>query len=444
MKTTILAAVLAFGAMQASGQAMYFNKARMEAADTAAVVMPDTTVSVCDSLLNANMLGAYDIFELPLTLPDVFFMPAVYDGYNFFTPLSVTENVHSGKPGMRWLEDIDVLYRQMYMLRHDLFYNHPDLVKYNLWMLPEAPKQYTAVLDPSTFAVTVQEVKGPADSPTIMAEEVAKKHWIKTFTASLQFSQAYVSPNWYQGGNNNLNALGNIYYNVRLNEVFHPKLLFEATAQYKLGMNNAPDDEFHSYNISEDVFQLNTTFGVKAVNNWYYSFTGQFKTQLLNSYKSNSEDLKSAFLSPGELTAGVGMTYSYKNKRKTVVFDASIAPVSYHLTTCINKDMDPAAYGIDHGKSVSKFGSTAEFKFFWKMSYNISLTSRVFAFTDYESFYADWENTLAFAINKFLTTQIYAHLRYDTKTPPVEDTKWKKLQVKEIFSIGFAYKFATI
>ncbi|MDE6334089.1 MAG: DUF3078 domain-containing protein [Muribaculaceae bacterium] len=445
LKTTIAAAAIAIGAIQASAQAMYFSHAKVDATASDAV-QADTTVSVCDSLLNANAVSGYDIFDMPMTLPDVFFMPAVYDRYRYFTPLSVTDAPSDPSTGMEWIEDLNTLQRQMFMLQHDLFYNHPDLVKYNVNMLPEAPKPYVAEIDPSTFQVTLREsVTGPAAAPTIEAEQVARKHWIKKFNASLQFSQAYVSPNWYQGGNNNLNALGQLYYNVRLNETFHPNLLFETTAQYKLGMNNAPNDTVHSYNISDDVFQVNTTFGIKAVKNWYYSFTGQFKTQLLNSYKSNSQDLKSAFLSPGELTAGVGMTYSYKNKPKTFVFDASIAPVSYNLTTCISRHINPATYNIEEGhKSVSKFGSTAELKLNWKISYNISFSSRVFAFTDYESFQADWENTLAFEINRFLTTQIYAHLRYDTKTPHVPDTNWKKLQIKEIFSIGFAYKFSTM
>ena len=283
-------------------------------------------------------------------------------------------------------------------------------------------------------------------APTIEAEKVKRRHWINTFNASLQFSQAYVSPNWYQGGNNNLNALGQIYYNVKLNEVFHPNLLFETTMQYKLGMNNAPDDSIHAYNISDDLFQINTTFGVKAAHRWYYSLTGQFKTQLLNSYKSNTHSLKSSFLSPGELTAGLGMTYAYKNKDKTFTFDASLAPVSYNLKTCINTRMNPENYGIEVGhKTVSHFGSTGELKLSWRMARNILLTSRVFAFSDYESFQADWENTLAFEINRFLTTQIYCHARYDTRTPyDPDEEKWKKLQIKEIFSIGFAYKFSSL
>lgn len=445
IKQIILTFIACSAWLCAGAQAMYVNSAKVNVSDE---VKTDTLpkMSLSDSLLLAHEYDIDEIFNQPVTLPEVFFMPPIYDKYNFFTPLSVGEKVHSDIPALRWVEDNEVLVRQMYALNHNLFYNHPELVHYSLSMLPEAPPQYQAVIDPSDLSVSIREVVQEPGAPTIEAEKVKRRHWLRKFNASLQFSQAYVSPNWYQGGNNNLNALGQIYYNVKLNEVFHPNLLFETTLQYKLGMNNAPDDSIHAYNISDDIFQINTTFGIKAAHRWYYSFTGQFKTQLLNSYKSNTTDLKSSFLSPGELTAGIGMTYAYQNKPKTFSFDASIAPVSYNLKTCINTKMNPGNYGIEEGhKTVSHFGSTAELKLSWRISHNISFNSRLFTFTDYESFQADWENTLAFEINKFLTTQIYCHARYDTRTPyDPDEEKWKKLQVKEIFSIGFAYKFSSI
>ena len=115
------------------------------------------------------------------------------------------------------------------------------------------------------------------------------------------------------------------------------------------------------------------------------------------------------------------------------------------MRICRDRRIDPAIYNIDNGRRVqNNFGSSAELKFFWKLTYNISYTSRLFAFTDYDSAQADWENKLAFEINRFLTTQIYAHVRYDSSTPPCDSEKWKKLQVKEILSIGFAYKFSSI
>lgn len=215
--------------------------------------------------------------------------------------------------------------------------------------------------------------------------------------------------------------------------------------QYKLGINNAPEDKVHSYNISDDLLQLTSTFGVKAARRWYYSVSGMFKTQLLNSYKPNSNDVQSAFLSPGELNLGVGMTYNFTNTKKTISFDASISPLSYNLKTCTYWRVDPTAYEIAEGRKCRhKFGSSAELKFQWKISYNITYSTRMFAFTDYSDAYADWENTIVFDINRFLTTQIYAHLRYDSATQPCDDPQWHKLQIKEILSIGFAYKFNSI
>jgi len=344
------------------------------------------------------------------------------------------------------LDEFNAQERTMRNAQRYFFNNHPDKVRYNIALLPEAPKEYHAVLNPEDHTIEIKEViKDAPMAPTIAAADVKKRHWIRTFNASLQFSQAYVSPNWYQGGNNNLNMLANIYYNVKLNPEYHPKLLFETTAHYKLCMNSAPDDSIHNYSISEDLFQVNSTFGLKAAKRWYYSLTCQFNTQLLNSYPSNSREVRASFLSPAELTVGLGMTYNYANTKKTVTFDASIAPLSYNMRICRDRRIDPAIYNIDNGRRVqNNFGSSAELKFFWKLTYNISYTSRMFAFTDYDSAQADWENKLAFEINRFLTTQIYAHVRYDSSTPPCDSEKWKKLQVKEILSIGFAYKFSSI
>ncbi len=396
-----------------------------------------------DSMANER---PYDELVGTLPLPDYFFIPAVYDHYEFPQGDNMISADLSGRPEMRWIEEHDALQSKMKTMKYNLFYSSPDAVFYNVGMLPEAPKEYHAVVNPEDHTIEIRELPGADQvAPTIEVAPVKKRHWLRTFTASLQFSQAYVSPNWYQGGNNNLNMLGNIYYNVKLNQEYHPNLLFETTAQYKLGMNNAPDDEVHDYNISDDLFQINSTFGLKAARRWYYSLNAQFKTQLLNSYASNSMDLRSSFLSPGELTAGIGMTYNYENQKKTVKFDMSLAPLSYNMWTCINNRIDETAYNIEPGRNtVHKIGSSAEFKVAWKIMHNISLSSRLFVFTDYGQIQGDWENTVPFAYTRFLPTPIYVHARYDSKTPPCEDPGWHKLQVKEILSIGFAYKFSSI
>lgn len=451
---TLYAAAMVAISISATAQARYFGTARVSddngvaatTADTVRVERTPRSLEELNAYLDTVDMSSYDRLMSTRRLPRTVFLPAVFTGFEYPDTTSVFTPDFSGNPATEWIEEEMAMQRKIKALNYNLFLNHPENVTYNINLLPEAPKAFHAVVDPEKHTIAIEEFANKAEAVNPIDIGPAKKrHWIRTFTASLQFSQAYVSPNWYQGGNNNLNALGQLYYNVKLNTQYHPNLLFETTAQYKLGINSAPDDTVHSYNITDDIFQVNTTFGIRAHKRWYYSFTGQFKTQLLNSYQSNSQNLRSSFLSPGELTAGIGMTYNYANAKKTFTFDASLAPLSYALRTCISDKIDPTKYNIEAGRKVSHhFGSTAELRLFWKICYNISFSSRIFAFTDYETAQMDWENTLVFEINRFLTTQIYCHARYDSSTPRCDDPSWKKLQVKEILSIGFAYKFSTI
>ena len=210
-------------------------------------------------------------------------------------------------------------------------------------------------------------------------------------------------------------------------------------------MNSAPDDSIHSYNISEDIFQINATMGYKAAKKWYYSANILFKTQLLNSYPTNSTEKRSSFMSPAELNVGLGMTFNHSNEKKTFTFGASISPLSWNMKTVLDNDINPEIYSIDNGRRVkNKFGSSAECTLNWKISHNITYQSRLFLFTDYDYAYADWEHTIDLSINRFLSTRFYAHMRYDTTTPYIDGCSWKKFQFKEIFSFGFTYHFGTI
>ncbi len=422
--------------------------------DTVAVTeqLPDSlryrprTLEELEEYLDTLETWRYDRLMGTKPLPKTFFLPSVFVAHQFPDTTSAFTPELSGNPGFEWIEEENALQRKINAINYYLFSTHPERVTYNINLLPEAPKEYHAVVDPEKHTIKIEETIDKAQIATpIELKPGRKRHWIRTFTASLQFSQAYISPNWYQGGENALNANAQLYYNVKLNDKYHPNIIFETTAQYNLGLNNAPNDTVHNYNITNDIFQVNTNFGVKAVKRWYYSFTGQFKTQLLNSYHTNSNNLRSAFMSPGEFTGGIGMTYNYGNKKGTFSFNASLAPLSYSMKTCINRKLNPGNFGIDEGHKTSHhFGSTAEFNLFWRLAYNITFNSRLFAFTDYENAHADWQNKINFEINRFLTSQIQVDMRYDTNTRPCDDPSWKKLQLKEVLSIGFAYRFSTI
>lgn len=440
MKQLAFTLFLFLAAFNAGAQAMYFSSATVQEVDTTPAFNPADTITVDP-------------------IPVQYFMPAIFNHYEFYDPsiIQIPDTAKTAffpKPGSScpfkasdtpdWLRRADNTARLANQLTYVLLYNSPELVRHSRANMPDPPKMTYTVIDPSTLRFDIRQFEAdPMADAEIKGVNLRKRHWINSFAASLQFSQAYVSPNWYQGGNSNLTAIAQLNWDLKLNQKYHPNLLFEVHAQYKLGTNSAPDDSLHSYNISEDLLQINSTFGVKAAKRWYYSLTAQFKTQLLNSYVSNSNTTRAAFLSPGELNIGLGMTYNYANEKSTVTFDASVSPLTYNLRTCISDKVNSTAYDIPEGRTTkSKFGSSAECRFKWKLSHNITFKSRLFAFSDYDRFEFDWENTLVFEINRFLTTQIYAHARYDTSTQPCDDPSWHKLQVKEILSIGFAYKFA--
>jgi hypothetical protein len=385
-------------------------------------------------------------------LPDYELRTAVFDRYDIGDTLSLTTPSPSDSlfesTAFDWLDDAVFQNAMIRQARQRFMIANPEQVHYVEALLPEPPRKYHAVVDPLTARLTFVEDDGIIVAPKIgelKADEIKKRHWIHLFDGRLQFAQAYVSPNWYQGGSNNLTMLVNLNFDVKLNRNYHPNLLAEFSASYKLNIHGTPEDSLRNYNIAEDLLQLNAKFGVRAAKKWFYSVTAMFKTQFFHSFEINNPDLKAAFMSPGELNVGLGMTYSNVNKRKTVKFDASVSPLSWNMKTCLNRRMDPVTYNIDAGHRVAhEFGSSAEVKFEATINYNIHYTTRLFIFTDYSYIQGDWENTVTFDINRFLSTQLQFRLRYDSSTPRVENSRWHLWQINEVLSFGFNYRFSTL
>ena len=384
-------------------------------------------------------------------LPDILFLPMVYDEFmhlDSIAPFDPEPWVEAPYADLDWIKIESNRSRRYREIKQRYMLDNIEDVRYNIYTMPKPPKKYTATVDPSTESITVKEIisdKKLALAADAGKPEVAHKNWLHTVNANLQFSQAYISPNWYQGGNNNVNGIGSFKWNVKLNQKFYPKFIVEATTEYKVGIASAPQDTIHAYNITQDQFQFNGTLGLRAFDKWYYSVSTQFKTQLLNNYKPNTRELKAAFMTPGELNLGVGMTYNYKNPKRKFTLDASIAPFSYNMKIATNPGSPKGNFGIDAGHhTVSEFGSNAEVKINWTLAWNVTYSSRLFVFTDYDYTQGDWENTFNFSINRYFSTQLYIHVRYDSHQLPLDDTSWHHWQLKEILSFGFQYQFKTI
>lgn len=327
---------------------------------------------------------------------------------------------------------------------YSMMIEEPSLIQYAFWNLPVPP---SLPEEDYSFRGFLQKLDIPQADPEDLLEVNAKGgriNWLHSVNTALQLSQAYVSGNWYQGGSNYLAFLGSFTWDVQLNNYYYPNMMFQSTFAYKFSINSTPDDEYHKYSISQDLLQYNMKFGYKAVHNWYYSMNMQFKTQIFNSYPANSQTRKASFLSPGDFNLGLGMTYNKENKAKTLKFSASISPISYNLQSCIDPKINETQFGIKPGRKFkNEVGSNAELNFYAKLWGKATYTTRLFLFTDYKLFQGDWENTINFQFSRFFSTQIYAHLRYDSSIDSSISKGWKKFMLKEILSFGLTYNFST-
>ncbi|MBD5263357.1 MAG: DUF3078 domain-containing protein [Bacteroides sp.] len=419
-----------------------------------------------DSLLNAPVV-VRDLDEILASLPDT--MPAlpfnpitgpwVFSGYRSLKAHTFSDRTSKHTPDLEdiqaeqwqekqntpgWLRDALTQARISGDFMYTTMVSSPHTIQYTYWDLPEPPRLPE---DDVTLGSYIRNLNLPevAVADALLPEfEQKKKHWLHKFNTGLQFSQAYVSKNWYQGGNNYLALLYNFYWDVQLNPTYHPNEIFQSTVNYKLGVNSIEQNAVgRKYSLSEDNFQYNVKYGFKAFKKWFYTITGQFKTQFFRNYKTNTDVRSASFLSPADLNLGIGMTYSYANKKKNFNMSASIAPLSYNMKVCIDKEIDHSQFNIKPGhKTHSEYGSSGEMNMTWQASSNISMRTRLFAFTDYTYFQGNVETTWDFAINKFLSTQIYANLRYDSSSD-FNLSKWHHWMLKEILSFGLSYSFST-
>ena len=313
--------------------------------------------------------------------------------------------------------------------------NNPQDVDFTNESMPKAPKNEKMSKKTKKEFVSIENLDTPSTSITTEAPPTPKL-WKHGFVSSIQVSQAYISENWYQGGESNFNLISDQLYNV---EYDHNNILFTTSAQWKLGISTAPSDTIHDMSINDDLFQINSKLGIKAVKDWYYTVSVLFKTQLFNSYPANSKTRSSAFFSPGEFNVGVGMSYNKKIAPKKFETSVMLAPLSYNLKFSLDKELAAKA-GIKDGKLYeNQVGSSLEGTFKWEFYPNLTWTSRVFYFTDYKSALADIETGLNFVFNRFFSTRIYLQARYDDS---IEANKNKNyLQFKELLSFGFNYKF---
>lgn len=282
---------------------------------------------------------------------------------------------------------------------------------------------------PTVLVNPLSDVK-QADINTDMV--VQKPNFWKTLgNFSTQMTESFFSPNWYQGGTNNINMLSTMRLEANYNN--KKKIQWDNKLEARIGFYQNTGDEIQS---NQDMLRMTSKLNLKAIRNWNYTIEAQGETQMMQHFNGDNT-LKSRFMTPfnGSLTVGMDFKKNFKNGSISIF----PGPLSYKMTYVAVKDLAPK-YGVEEGRIRNDIGSKLEVNFNYKITKNISYRTRFYYYTGrYEYVQMDWENTFNFQVSKYISTTLFFHTRFDDHVARNED--WGFLQFKEYLTFGLNYSW---
>lgn len=280
------------------------------------------------------------------------------------------------------------------------------------------------------------EVAAPEAQTDLIEIQVAKpKFWKHNANIYFQFSQSYISGNWYNGGESSNTMLGGFTLEANFDD--QKKVVWDNKAEIKVGFLTARGDTLHRYKTNNDLFRLTSKFGYKAIKNWYYTLLMELNNQFFPGYKTNNPKMFSNFTAPLKYNASVGMDWKLA-KEKKYTFSLALLPLSYNFIWVAGHKVDPALFGIREGhRTLHKFGSKLQLDHTLYFSENFSWKSHFYVFTSYDNTDSLWENTIDLAMNKYLSAKMYLNLRFDDSAKKSDHHGY--LQIQELISFGLSY-----
>lgn len=336
--------------------------------------------------------------------------------------------------------------RDMDRIMMNIYLNHPNLVaksERSLNRIGAVHKEMDAPIKNKVQLVTKADAlpieEDDEEHFNLPMEIVVKKpnFWKYSGDYYLQMLQNYVSSNWHKGGESNYSMVASVTMQANYNN--KQKVKLDNKLEMKLGFQTSRGDTLHSFKTSEDLIRYTGKLGLQASKKWYYSLQLIAYTQFMRGYKSNDKKVYSDILSPLNINLSVGMDYNVVWFNKKLTGNIHLAPLAYNFKYVGRKEL-ATRYGLDEGKhTLNDFGSECTVDLTWAFTNTIKWKTRLYGYTTYERAEVEWENTISFQFNKYITSNLFIYPRFDDGAK--KDESHGYWQLKEYMSIGFAYSF---
>ncbi|MBR5854594.1 MAG: DUF3078 domain-containing protein [Paludibacteraceae bacterium] len=260
--------------------------------------------------------------------------------------------------------------------------------------------------------------------------------WKYEANLSLQITQNYATDNWYQGAVNAFAMLAGAKGKLTYTQ---DNLSWESVGEWRYGLSSISGDSLRLVNTTDDVFRINSKFGYLLHKKLYLSSVADFRTNLMPSWRKNTNELASTFMTPMRFTLGVGVDY-----KPIKGLDITVSPITYKMVYALNTDparVNVTDYGIEQGENaVNELGSSLRVDWKWRPLREIIVEANFYFFTNYKRIETELEIDVDFIINRFLSAKVMLHPRYDS-TVELDPNRKTKIQFKEFISIGFSHTF---
>ena len=363
--------------------------------------------------------------------------------YRLFAPLTFYHNVASSQLNITSNDSDEVSQAIDQALMH-VYLKRPELVKVTETEQTEAGTLRQDIIEtPVVQDVEMVEQAAPMpETPEAAPVEVViekPNFWKYKGDANLQFMQNYVSDNWYKGGESNQAAVGTV--TLEANYDNKSKWKWDNKLEMKLGFQTSPSDTVHKFKTNEDLIRYTGKIGLQAASRWYYTLQMLAYTQFYHGLKSNNTKVFSDFMSPFNMSIGLGMDYKVQAFGNKLTGTINMSPLAVNYRYVDRTDL-AKSFGVKtpkHTHSLTDFGSQLTASLTWKMNDVLSWKTRVYGFSSYHRSEVEWENTFTLRVSKFISANLFLFPRFDDSGKKDDDLGY--LQFKEYSSIGFSYGF---